>query len=82
MKRLQQLHARLNRLLIGAEPYQEIIPTAPPVPIREIFRRFWPYARPYKNWMLLTLLFSVLGPAIQTAGIGMFKILVDEVLVP
>lgn len=82
MKRLQQLHARLNRLLIGSEPYQEIIPTAPPVPIREIFRRFWPYARPYRHWMLLALLFSVLGPAIQTAGIGMFKILVDEVLVP
>ncbi len=58
------------------------MPEAPPVPLREIFRRFWPYARPYRPWLLLTALFIVLGPAIETATIGMFKVLVDEVLVP
>lgn len=55
---------------------------APPLPVGVIFRRFWPYARPYRRWLGLTLLFVILGPAIETASIWMFKLLVDEVLVP
>src|SRR4051794_19813500 len=55
---------------------------APPVPVREIFRRFWPYARPYRRWLWVTALFVVLLPAIETATIWMFKLVVDKVLVP
>jgi subfamily B ATP-binding cassette protein MsbA len=50
--------------------------------LREIFRRFWPYARPYRRWLPLILLFAVLGSAIEAATIWMYKILVDDVLVP
>ncbi len=59
-----------------------VVAAAPPVPVREIFRRFWPYARPYRKWLAFSLIFIILGPAIDTAMIWMFKIVVDEVLVP
>ncbi len=58
------------------------VAAAPPVPLRDVFRRFWPYARPYRRWLLVTLLLVALGPAIETASIWMFKLVVDEVLVP
>jgi len=69
-------------LLSGTEEGSTLVAAAPPVPVREIFRRFWPYARPYRRWLLLTLLFVALGPAIEAATIWMYKILVDDVLVP
>ena len=55
---------------------------APTVPLREIGRRFWPDARPYRRWLPLLLLFVALGPAFDTAAIWLYKLLVDEVLVP
>jgi ATP-binding cassette subfamily B protein len=62
----------------GAGPVAE----APPVPLRAIVRRFWPYARPYRRWLVLTGLFIVLDAAIETAAVWLFKVLVDDVLVP
>ena len=59
-----------------------VVAAAPPVPVREIIRRFWPYARPYRRWLWLTGFFIVVMPAIETATIWLFKIVVDEVLVP
>ncbi|HEX3292831.1 MAG TPA: ABC transporter ATP-binding protein [Solirubrobacterales bacterium] len=50
--------------------------------MREIFRRFWPYARPYRRWLALSLLLIALVPLIDTAMIWMFKVVVDQVLVP
>ena len=55
---------------------------APAVPVREILRRFWPDARPYRKWIPVGLLLIALGAAIETAEIWMFKLVVDEVLVP
>jgi ABC-type multidrug transport system fused ATPase/permease subunit len=52
------------------------------VPVREIFRRFWPYARPYRRWLALSLVLIALVPLIDTAMIWMFKVVVDQVLVP
>ena len=50
--------------------------------MREIFRRFWPYARPYRRWIPVIVLLVALGSALEVAAIWMYKILVDEVLVP
>jgi ABC-type multidrug transport system fused ATPase/permease subunit len=50
--------------------------------MRTIFRRFWPDARPYKRFFLFTLVFVALGPALQAVEIYLYKILVDDVLVP
>jgi subfamily B ATP-binding cassette protein MsbA len=50
--------------------------------VREIFQRFWPYARPYRRWLPLIVLFAALGSALEAATIWIYKVLVDEVLVP
>jgi subfamily B ATP-binding cassette protein MsbA len=55
---------------------------APPVPVPEIFRRFWPQARPYRWWLALGLLVAAAISAIEALEIYLFKVLVDEVLVP
>ena len=52
------------------------------MPVREIFRRFWPYARPYRRWLALSLVLIALVPLVDTAMIWMFKVVVDQVLVP
>ena len=62
----------------GAGPVAE----APPVALRAIARRFWPYARPYRRRLALTGLLIFLDAAIETAAVWLFKVLVDEVLVP
>ena len=73
---------RIRRLLVADVGVGGSVAAAPALPVREVFRRFWPYARPYRRWLLVTLLFIVLGPAIETASIWLFKLMVDEVLVP
>jgi ATP-binding cassette subfamily B protein len=76
------LRRNIRRLLVPAPPGLEIVPAAPAVRLREVFRRFWPYARPYRRWLLLSVVFILLAPAIETATIWMFKVVVDQVLVP
>src|SRR4051812_32493908 len=62
----------------GAGPVAE----APAVGMLAIARRFWPYARRYRPWLLLTGLFILIDAALETAAVWLFKVLVDEVLVP
>jgi ATP-binding cassette subfamily B protein len=77
-----KLSEKVRRLLASVEEDGGLVAAAPAMSVREIFRRFWPYARPHRRWLPLTLLFVALGPAIEAATIWMYKILVDEVLVP
>lgn len=76
------LRDRIYRLLMGVDDDNALIAASPTVPIREIFRRFWPLTQPYRRWMAVALMFAVLSPAIDTATIWLFKVLVDRVLVP
>jgi ATP-binding cassette, subfamily B, bacterial len=78
---MNRLRDRLRALLIPSGE-GALVAEAPPVPVREIFRRFWPDARPYRRWIPLGLVLIALGAAIETAEIWMFKLVVDEVLVP
>jgi subfamily B ATP-binding cassette protein MsbA len=64
------------------EEGEGFVAAAPVMELREIFRRFWPYARPYRRWIPLILLFAALGAALEAATIWIYKILVDDVLVP
>jgi ATP-binding cassette subfamily B protein len=80
--RSAKLSEKVRRLLASVEEDGGFVAAAPALSGREIFRRFWPYARPYRRWLPLILLFVALGPAIEAATIWMYKILVDEVLVP
>jgi len=59
-----------------------MVAAAPSLPVREVLRRFWPDARPYRRWLPLGLLLIALGVGIETAEIYLFKLVVDEVLVP
>ena len=79
---MAKLKQGVRLLLSGTEEGAGLVAAAPPVPVREIFRRFWPYARPYRRWLPLILVLVALGAAIQAATIWMYKVLVDEVLVP
>jgi ATP-binding cassette subfamily B protein len=59
-----------------------VVMHAPRLALREVVRRFWPYARAYRGWIAVTVLLIALGQAVDTALIWMFKVVVDEVLVP
>ncbi|HYP43846.1 MAG TPA: ABC transporter ATP-binding protein [Propionibacteriaceae bacterium] len=52
------------------------------VTLRETFRRFWPFAAPRRKWLAFALLVALLPPAIGTVEIYLFKVLVDDVLIP
>jgi ATP-binding cassette, subfamily B, bacterial len=78
---MNRLRERMRALLLPSGE-GALVAEAPPVPVREIFRRFWPDARPYRRWIPLGLLFIAMGALIETAEIWIFKLLVDEVLVP
>ncbi|MET9450258.1 ABC transporter ATP-binding protein [Streptomyces cinerochromogenes] len=72
----------LRRLLALGEASDAVVAAAPPVPPREVFRRFWPYTRGGRRWLVPVVLFSLTGPAVDAAELWLFKIVVDEVLVP
>ncbi|MFI0463117.1 ABC transporter ATP-binding protein [Saccharopolyspora sp. 5N102] len=59
-----------------------IVERAPAVRVREVFRRFWPDARPFRGWLLLSLLVMLVAPLLDTAAIWLFKVLIDDVLTP
>jgi ATP-binding cassette, subfamily B, bacterial len=77
---MSQAAAQLNRWFVQQD--EASVDVAPAVPLREIVRRFWPDARPYRRWLPVLLVFVALGPALDTAAIWLYKLLVDEVLVP
>ena len=61
----------------------DVSPVATPtVPLGSIFRRFWPALRPYRYWLWLLFLLAIVMPAVDSAIIWLFKLLVDDVLVP
>jgi ATP-binding cassette, subfamily B, bacterial len=74
--------AGLRRLLAPAAEGSGLVAPAPALPFREVFRRFWPDARPYRGAFALTLVFAALAPLVEAAQILLFKHVVDDVLVP
>jgi ATP-binding cassette, subfamily B, bacterial len=64
------------------EDDNQFVAAAPTVPPRELVRRFWPFARPYRGAIAAGIALVVLLPAVQAAEIWMFKIVVDEVIAP
>src|SRR3954449_11786152 len=80
MKWMTGIRDRLRALVSVTGGDGGVVAAAPPVPVREIFRRFWPYARPYRRWLWVTAVFIVVMPAIESATIWLFKVVVDDVL--
>jgi ATP-binding cassette subfamily B protein len=52
------------------------------VRIRELIRRFWPYTRGLRGRLLIICGLVVLAPLLAAATLWLFKLLVDEVLLP
>jgi ATP-binding cassette, subfamily B, bacterial len=50
--------------------------------VRTLFRRFWPFARPLRRALALSVLVLLAVPAVEAAQVWLFKVLVDEALVP
>ncbi|MCU1604912.1 MAG: putative transporter ATP-binding protein [Modestobacter sp.] len=59
-----------------------LVEAAPTVAVREVFRRFWPFARPLRRWLVLSIVLGSAVPVLEGAGIWLSKLLVDRVLVP
>ena len=73
---------RLRALLIPSADGPQLVGAAPVVAVRTLLRRFWPDARPYRGRLALGLLLAALVPAIEAVEIYLFKLVVDDVLVP
>jgi ABC-type multidrug transport system fused ATPase/permease subunit len=73
---------KLRKLFVATGDGSTLVAHAPPVPVRQIVRRFWPFARPYRRWLVVGLVLVALVPAVETAQIWLFKLVVDDVLVP
>jgi ATP-binding cassette, subfamily B, bacterial len=80
-ERFRRLHLRLAGLVTVPEGSGGILAAAPALRVREIFTRFWPYARPDRKVLATSLLFVVLTPVTAAASIWVFKHLIDTVLV-
>jgi ATP-binding cassette, subfamily B, bacterial len=73
---------RLRALMLPGAHASDVVAAAPGVPPRELVRRFWPFARPYRAAILAGLVLVALLPAVQAAEIWLFKVAVDEIIVP
>ena len=72
----------LRSLFVPDASGPQLVGAAPAVAVRELLRRFWPDARPYRGRIALGLALAALLPAIETVEIYLFKLVVDDVLVP
>ncbi len=79
---MNRLRAYLRSKLVPDAGGPVIVAAAPVVRIRDIVRRFWPDLRPYRKWIALSILLAVVMPAIATVEIWLFKLVVDDVMVP
>ncbi|VXB59960.1 ABC transporter ATP-binding protein [Nocardioides sp. AX2bis] len=55
---------------------------APAARLREIVHEFWPYAAPRRGAMVLVAALSVAGPVFTVVEIYLFKVVVDDILIP
>ena len=76
------LRDHLHRFVSPGEHDSRIVEQAPAVAALEIARRFWPFARPYRRFIALGLVLLLIVPGIDAAEIYLFKLVVDDVLVP
>jgi ATP-binding cassette subfamily B protein len=72
----------LRSLVRPASTDGGLVEAPPAASLREVFRRFWPDARPFWRWLWLSLVLIIITPVVDTAAILLFKELVDRVLAP
>jgi ATP-binding cassette, subfamily B, bacterial len=65
-----------------ASGVEQVVEPVPSLSVRQVFRRFWPFTRPYRGWLAVQIVFVLVGPVADASAIWLFKRLVDEVLAP
>jgi ATP-binding cassette subfamily B protein len=81
-KSVAKIKQALRSFMPEIDEGESLVAAAPVLELREIFLRFWPFARPYRRFVPLIVLFAVVASALQAATIWIYKILIDDVLVP
>ena len=79
---MRNLRNQFRRFVSPTGEDEGVVPATPSLSLTQIVRRFWPDARPYRRWIPALLVLIALAAAIETAEIWLFKLLVDDVLVP
>jgi len=78
------MRALLDRLAAALAPAPDdarVVAAAPAVAVRDVFRRFWPLAKPYRRPFAAGIVLAALLPAVEAAEVWLFKLVVDDVLV-
>ena len=78
---MRSLLDRLSAALAPAPDDDRVVAVAPSVTLREVIRRFWPLARPFRAPLAAGIALAALLPAVEAAEIWLFKVVVDDVLV-
>ena len=81
-KSMTRLKQALGSLMPEMDEGESLVAAAPVIELKEIFLRFWPFARPYRRFVPLIVLFAIVASALQAATIWIYKILIDDVLIP
>ena len=68
-KSVAKIKQALGSLMPEMDEGEGLVAAAPVMELREIFLRFWPYARPYRRWLPIIVLFAVVASALQAATI-------------
>jgi ABC-type multidrug transport system fused ATPase/permease subunit len=72
----------LERIVRAPNGGSSVIAAAPAVPITTIVRRFWPFLRPHRRWVVVGFVPLAILPVIETLEIWLFQMVVDDVLAP
>ena len=71
---VRTLLPRLAAALAPAPDDDRVVAAAPAVPLREVVRRFWPLARPFRKPFAAGVALAALLPAVEAAEIWLFKL--------
>jgi ABC-type multidrug transport system fused ATPase/permease subunit len=76
-----RLRGRMRQLFVEDEG-DTIVTAAPLLSLPRIWRWVWPYLRPFRRWLIVAVVLTLMVPVIEAARLYMLKVMVDEVLVP
>ena len=76
----QTLKSKIDQFFALKNTGGNIIREAPPIPLKEIFRWFWPYTQNYRKWIVVGLIFIALKPLTLSGTVWLLQIFIDNVL--
>ncbi|WP_462420028.1 ABC transporter ATP-binding protein [Salinicoccus sp. Marseille-QA3877] len=79
-KKNQSWKAKIDQFFALNNTEGNIIREAPPVPLKEIFKWFWPYTKNYRKWIVVGLIFIALKPLTLSGTVWLLQIFIDNVL--